>query len=146
MDMKRSLICCLLAASAISGCGGTATSAAVQRDVAERFAAAVLRGDPAGAHPLLASADEAALMFLVRRAAAPWRAQHASIQLPARRTGTRWAVRYAGKRTYRDGRFETETGDLVVYVAGAGVRFFVFENVRMRFSTHHDAQLLPSNR
>ncbi|SRR5712691_3738720 len=144
--MMRRLICGLLVASAVSGCGGTTTSAVVQRDVAERFAAAVLRGDPAGARPLLASADEAALMFLVRRAAAPWRAHHASIQLPARRTGTRWTVRYAGKRTYRDGRFETERGDLVVYVAGAGVRFFGFENVRTRFSTHHDAQLLPSNR
>ncbi len=43
-----------------------------------------------------------------------------------------------------------ERGDLVVFVApsaaGAGVRFFGFENVRIRFSTHHDAQLLPSNR
>jgi hypothetical protein len=152
--MMRSLICCMLVASAVSGCRGTTTmktpSAAVQRDVAERFAAAVLRGDPAGARPLLVSADEAALMFLVRRAAAPWRANHASIQLPARRTATRWTVRYAGKRTYPDGRFETERGDLVVYVApsaaGAGVRFFGFENVRTRFSTHHDAQLLPSNR
>jgi hypothetical protein len=152
--MKRSLICCLLAASAVSGCGGTtrmnAPSAAAQRDVAGRFAAAVLRGDPAGAGALLVGPDQAALMFLVRRAAAPWRGHHASIELPARRTGTRWAVRYAGKRTYRDGRFETERGDLVVYVApsaaGAGVRFFGFENVRTRFSTHHDALLLPSNR
>src|SRR5882672_7615877 len=134
--MMRSLICCLLVASALSGCGGTTTvktpSAAVQRDVAGRFAAAVLRGDPAGARPLLVG-DEAALMFLVRRAAAPWRTQHASIQLPARRTGRRWTFSYAGKRIYRDGRFETERGDLVVYVApsaaGAGVRFFGFENV-----------------
>jgi hypothetical protein len=144
----------LLVVLAVSGCGGTTStktpSTAVQRDVAERFAAAVLGGDAAGARALLVGGDEAALEFLVRRAAAPWRAQHAAIRLPARRTGARWTFSYAGRRTHRDGRFETESGDLVVFVApsaaGAGVRFFGFENVRTRFSTHHDAQLLPSNR
>jgi hypothetical protein len=30
--------------------------------------------------------------------------------------------------------------------AGAGVEFFAFRHVRKRFSTHHDAQLLPSER
>ena len=29
--------------------------------------------------------------------------------------------------------------------AGVGVRFFGFEHVRTVFSTHHDAQLLPSS-
>jgi hypothetical protein len=150
----RRLVGCLLLAFAVSGCGGTARmstpSAAVQRDVAERFAAAVFRGDAAGARALLVAPDEAALVFLVQRAAAPWRKQHASMRPTARRTGERWTFSYAGKRTHRDGRFETERGDLVVDVApsadGAGVRFFGFRNVRIRFSTHHDAQLLPSNR
>jgi hypothetical protein len=72
------------------------------------------------------------------------------VGLPARRTGEHWTFSYAGKRTHRDGRFETERGDLVVDVApsaaGAGVRYFGFRNVRIRFSTHHDALLLPSNR
>ena len=144
----------LLVALAVSGCGGTTSmkspSTAEQRDVAGRFAAAVLRGDAAGARALLVGGDQAALVFLVQRAAAPWRTQHASIRLPARRTGVRWTFSYAGRRTHRDGRFETEKGDLVVFVApsaaGAGVRFFGFENVQTRFSTHHDAQLLPSNR
>ena len=149
----RSLVACMLVAFAASGCAGTATtrppSPAVQRGVAERFAAAVLRGDADGARALLVG-DKAALDFLVRRAAAPWRRQHASIRLPARHTGTHWTFSYAGRRTHRDGRFETERGDLVVIVApsaaGAGVRFFAFESVSTRFSTHHDAQLLPSNR
>jgi hypothetical protein len=122
----------------------------VQRDVAERFAVAVFRGDAARARALLVAPDEAALVFLVRRAAAPWRRQHATVGLPARRTGEHWTFSYAGKRTHRDGRFETERGDLVVDVApsaaGAGVRYFGFRNVRIRFSTHHDALLLPSNR
>jgi hypothetical protein len=150
----RGLVACLLVASVVSGCGGSAStrspSTAKERAVAERFAAAVLRGDPAAARALLVRADEPALTFLVQRAAAPWRAQHASIQRPARGEGRRWTFSYAGKRTFRDGRFETERGDLVVFIApssaGAGVRFFGFENVRLRFSTHHDAQLLPSNR
>src|SRR5207247_10600942 len=94
--------------------------------------------------------DPAALVCLVQRTAAPWTNQRASIRLPGRRTGVRWTFSYAGRRTHRDGRFETERGDLVVFVApsatGAGVRFFGFENVQTRFSTHHDAQLLPSNR
>jgi hypothetical protein len=144
----------LLVAFATSGCGGKAQtitpSLAAQGDVAGRFAAAVLRGDTAGARALLVRADEPALVFLVNRAAAPWKIQHASIRLPARRDGSRWTFSYAGTRTHRDGRFETERGDLVVFVgqsaAGAGVRFFVFKEVRRRFSTHHDAQLLPSNR
>jgi len=144
----------LLLAFAVSGCGGTATmntpSATVQRDVAGRFAVAVFRGDAATARALLAAPDEAALVFLVQRAAAPWRRQHASIRLPARRAGEHWTLNYAGKRTHRDGRFETERGSLVVDVAvsrgGAAVRYFGFRNVRIRFSTHHDSLLLPSNR
>ena len=153
-DLHRVVIGCLAVALAVAGCGGTSTtrppSAAAQRDVAGRFAAAVLRGDSAGASALLVGDDEAALVFLVERAAAPWRTQHASVRFPARRTGRRWTFSYAARRTYKDGRFETERGDLVVFVApsagGAGVRFFGFEHVRIRFSTHHDAQLLPSNR
>jgi hypothetical protein len=154
VPLMSGLIGCLLVAFAVSGCGGegttNTTSLAVQRNVAGRFAAAVLRGDAAGARALLVRGDEAALVFLVQRAAAPWRIQHASIRLPARRTGSRWTFSYAGRRTHRDGSFETERGELVVFVApssaGAGVRFFVLTRVRTRYSTHHDAQLLPSNR
>jgi hypothetical protein len=121
-----------------------------QRTLAERFGAALFRGDAVGTRALLLRQDEPALVFLVRRATARWRQQHASIRLPARRGRDRWELRYAGRRTYRDGRFETETGDLVVLVApsaaGARVRFFAFVHVSTRFSTHHDAQLLPSKR
>ena len=126
-------------------------SEAEQRDVAARFAAALLHGDGAAAGALLVEhADRAALGFLIQRAAAPWRIQHASIRPPVRRSGNRWTFSYAGRRTQRDGSFETESGHLVVFVArtaaGAGVEFFVFRDVRKRFSTHHDALLLPSNR
>jgi hypothetical protein len=145
---------CLSVGLALSGCGGnsamTMPSEAAQRTVARHFAAALLRGDTAGARALLLRSDEDALVYLVRQAAAPWRTDHASIQLAPRRTGDRWTVRYAGTRSYRDGRFERERGDILVFVApsaaGARVQFFVFTHVRTRFSTHHDAQLPPSKR
>jgi hypothetical protein len=152
---RSRVIGCLLIAIAVTGCGGTRTtkppSGAQSRDVAGRFAAAVLRGDAPGARALLVrTADQAALGSLVDRAAAPWKSQHASIRLPARRDGDRWTFRYTGRRTHRDGRFETERGNIVVFTGrsagGIGVRYLVFSDVRRRFSTHHDAQLLPSNR
>jgi hypothetical protein len=148
------LIAGVVLVAASSACGGedkpAMPSAAAQRMLAERFAAAVFAGDTGGARALLVHGDEPAVVFLVRRAAAPWRRQHASIDLPARHRGDRWELRYAGRRTHRDGRFESERGALLVFVApspaGARVRFFAFEHVRTRFSTHHDAELLPSKR
>ena len=125
-------------------------SQAVQRNVAGRFAAALLSGDAAGARALLVPTDDGALVFLVQQAVAPSSTQQASIRLPARRAGKRWTFSYARRRTYSDGRFETQRGDLVVVIvpsaAGASVEFFAFRNVRTRFSTHHDSQLLPSKR
>jgi hypothetical protein len=154
MKTTAFLISCLVLVAVVSACGGedapALPSEAEQQTLAERFGAAVLRGDAVGARALLLRRDEPAVVFLVRTATARWRGQRASIDLPARRRGDRWHLSYAGRRTYRDGRFETESGDLVVLVApstaGARVRFFAFTNVRTRFSTHHDAQLLPSKR
>jgi hypothetical protein len=144
---------CLLFAIVVAGCGGEAAkvpSQAIRRSVAERFAAALVSGDVAGARALLAAPKQAALVALVRRAAAPWTTQHARIEDATRGSGNRWAFTYAGTHTHPDGRFERERGELVVFVepsaGGAGVRYFVVTNVRKRFSTHHDAQLLPSNR
>ena len=152
--MRSGLIGCLLIAVAVSGCGGKTTakmpSAAVQSSVAGRFAAALLRGDDAGARALLVPGGDGALEFLVEQAVAPWRAQHASVQLPPRRVGSYWTVSFARRRTQRDGTFERQRGDLLVSIApsaaGASVAFFAFENLHTRFSTHHDALLLPSKR
>jgi hypothetical protein len=143
----------LLVLFATPGCGGSAVeppSAAAQRDVTERFASAVFSGDIEGARSLLVDADEPALVFLVRRAAAAWRRQHAVIHNPARRFGKRWTIRYSGTRTFADGRFERESGHLVVNVVpsatGARIRFFALAQVDRRFSSHHDGLLLPSKR
>jgi len=149
--MKTGLIACLVLVTALSGCGGTETpSDAAQRTLAGRFATALFQGDAVSARSFLVGRDEPALDFLVSRATARWRREHASVDLPARRRSSRWVVRYSGRRTFSDGRFETESGDLIVLVApsaaGARVRFFAFSNVRTRFSTHHDSQLLPSKR
>jgi hypothetical protein len=144
-----------LLATSVGGCGGSGTGSelpppAVQRSVVERFAAALLHGDTAGARALLVPDKDGVLTFLVRKAVSPAKARRTSISPPTRRTGDRWAVRFVSRRTYADLRFETQRGDLVVFLApspaGAAVRFFTFTNVRTRFSTHHDAQLLPSNR
>jgi hypothetical protein len=136
-----------------AGCGGKTAApvpARAQRDVAQRFATAVLSGHAARARALLLDSDEAALAPLVRQAAAPRRRQHASIALPPRRAGSGWLFRYAGRRAEGGGAFETQTGELVVVVAssaaGAEVRFFTFRHVTTHFSTHHDSQLLPSSR
>jgi hypothetical protein len=152
--MKSGLIGCLLVACLVSGCGGKppikTPSQAVQRNVAGRFAAALLRGDAAGARALLVPADDGALVFLVQQDVALWMTPRVSIQLPARRAGNSWTFNYARRRTHTDGRFETQRGDLVVFIgqsaAGASVEFFAFKNVRTRFSTHHDSQLPPSKR
>jgi hypothetical protein len=151
---KSFLIGWLLVAFAVSGCGERATmkipSQAEQRNVAGRFAAALLRGDAAGARALLVPADDGALVFLVQQAVAPSSTEQASIRLPARRAGDYWTFSYVRRRTYRDGRFETQRGDFVVLIApstaGASVEWFGFKNVRTRFSTHRDSQLLPSKR
>lgn len=145
------MIACLVLVTALSGCGGNHTpSEAAQRVLAERFAAALFRGDVMEARALLVRGDEPALDFLVRRATLRWQRDHASVDLPARRDSDRWVVGYSGRHTFRDGRFVTETGDLVVLVApsdaGARVRYFTLLHVSTRFSTHHDSQLLPSKR
>ena len=153
-DMRSGLIGCLLVAFAASGCGGqtaiSTPSAGEQQQVAGRFATALLQGDAVAARALLAPRRDGALEFLVQQAVAPWKAQHASIQLPARRIGKYWTVSFARQRAQRDGTFERQRGNLVVSIApsaaGASVAFFALENVHTRFSTHRDSQLLPSKR
>jgi hypothetical protein len=152
--MKSGLIGCLLVAFVVSGCAGHATvktpSEAVQRNVAGRFASALLRGDAPGARALLVPTKDGALAALVQWASAPWLTHHASIRLPARHSGDRWTFSYAGERPQGGGRFEKRSGDLVVVVApssaGAGVQFFIVSHVRTLFSTHHDSVLPPSKR
>jgi hypothetical protein len=148
---------CVLAALSASACGGSrssapapAPSAAAEQAVAGRFAVALRRGDVAHARSLLVQPDEPALVFLIRRVASRWRGLHVSLALPPRRAAQHWITRFSGARTFRDGRFERESGDLVLLLGpsptGARVTYFLLAHLRTSFSTHHDSALLPSKR
>jgi hypothetical protein len=141
--------CCVAA-----GCGGKASSThasvAAQRDVARRFAEAIFQGNAGAATALLVRADGGGLSSLVTRAASPWKARHGTVSLPGRRTGQRWIFGFAGTHTHKDGRFERLRGHILVVVKAASKRprvsFFAYRNDHVRFSTHHDSVLMPSNR
>ena len=148
---------CAVAALSATACGGSrspaptpAPSAGAQQAVAGRFAVALRRGDVARARVLLVRPNEPALVFLVRRVASRWRGLHVSLALPPRRAGRHWVTRFSGARTFRDGRFERESGDLVLLVGasptGARVTYLLLSHLRTSFSTHHDSALLPSKR
>jgi len=145
----------VVACSIASGCGGRASdqepAVGAQREVARQFAEAIFRGQTGAALRLLVEPHDPALAWLATRAARPWKTQHASVRLPARRAaGGRWILRYAGTRTQRDGGFEEVSGSIVIVVAGSpgrtGVEFFVLRPGITRFGTHHDSLLMPSNR
>jgi hypothetical protein len=141
----------LAACAAVSGCGSASEpSIEAQRQVARQFAEAVFRGQAATAVGLLDDPRDPALIWLTRRAARPWKGSHASVRLPGRRDGRSWVFGYSGTRTHRDGSFEQVRGDIVVAVAAssghAGVESFALPHPAIRFGTHHDSVLLPSNR
>lgn len=139
-----------LAAGCGGGSGGGAPSVATQRDVARHFAEAIFRGRTSVAVGLLVEPHDRALTWLTRRAARPWRAAHASIRLPGRHAGRSWVFAYDGTRTHGDGSFEEVRGNIVIAVAAGsgrtGVESFALPHPAVRFGTHHDSVLLPSNR
>jgi hypothetical protein len=135
-----------------SSCGATShePSVGTQREVAREFAQAIFRGRTAAAIGLLEQPRDPALVWLTKRAARPWQAGRASVRLPGRRAGRSWVFGYAGTRAHRDGSFEEVRGDIVVAVAAspghAGVESFALPHQTVRFGTHHDSVLMPSNR
>jgi hypothetical protein len=148
---SRGLALLLAVGAAASGCGAASEpSIGAQRQVARQFAEAVFRGQAAAAVDLLEEPRDPALIWLTRRAARPWHASQASVRLPGRRAGRSWVFGYAGTRTHRDGSFEEVRGDIVVAVAAsrghAGVESFALPHPTVRFGTHHDSVLMPSNR
>jgi hypothetical protein len=143
--------CCVAA-----GCGQSARtpvkepSVAARRDVAQRFAEAIFRGNADAAILLLVHSDDPALSGMTTSAAAPWKTHHAAVRLPGTRSGRSWVFGYAGTHPQRNGGFEEVRGDIVVVVApsprGSGVEFFTLRHKDVQFRTHHDSVLLPSNR
>jgi len=142
--------------SIASGCGGEAKpaagapSVADRQDVAQRFARAIFRGNARAAVALLVHPGDKALTSFVASSAAPWRAQHGSLRLPGARTGSRWIFGYAGTHTHANGTFQQVRGDIAVTVGslrGApAVELFMIRKNHVRYGTHHDSVLLPSNR
>jgi hypothetical protein len=138
--------------AAATSCGAAShgPSLGAQREVAHRFAQAIFRGQTAAALGLLEQPRDPALVWLTKRAAGPWQASHASVRLPGRRVGHSWVFGYAGTHAHPDGSFEQVRGDIVVAVAASpgheGVESFALPYPTVRFGTHHDSVLLPSNR
>jgi hypothetical protein len=118
--------------------------------VAHRFAESIFRGDARSAEALLVDGNNATLSSIVTNAAVPWKARHARIRGPGERSGERWIFGFVGTHTHKDGRFERVRGKILVLVGSsakrARVSYFVIRNDDIRFSTHHDSVLLPSNR
>ena len=155
--MKAGAFVALLAAacSIASGCGAiakhaTAPPAAEQQTVARHFAQAIFRGNTHAAVALLIHPEDKALSSFVAESAAPWRAQHGSIRLPATRSGSQWIFGYAGTHDHANGTFQQVQGDIAVSVTSArgtaGVELFMIRKNHVRYGTHHDSVLLPSNR
>jgi hypothetical protein len=145
---------CVAFCSLVSACAASGSrerpSLADRRAVAQRFAQAIVSGNAPAAVALLVHRDDDALSSFVARAAAPWRAQHAALRLPAVRDGSRWIFGYAGTHTHPNGTFQQVRGDIAVTVAAArgaaAVELFLIRKTHVRFGTHHDSVLLPSNR
>ena len=148
------MVLVLAACSVVSGCGAGASaseaSLAARRSVAHRFAQSIFRGDSRGAQALLVDPGDATLSSIVTDAAVPWKARHGRIRGSGKRSGERWIFGFVGTHTHKDGRFERVRGKILVLVASsakrARVSYFVIRNDDIRFSTHHDSVLLPSNR
>jgi hypothetical protein len=142
-------VCCV-----VPGCQGSASkdapSVAVQHDVAQRFAGAILHGDAGTAMALQEDAGDAGLSSITTRAAALWATDHGTIRGRGKRSGERWIFGFAGTHTHRDGRFERVRGHILVVLTAsskrARVAYFAIRNDAVRFSTHHDSVLLPSDR
>ena len=153
MTVKASIAVLLATCAVASGCGGHSggePSIGAQQELARHFAEAIFRGETRAAVGLLVEPRDPALTWLTRRAARPWQASHASVRLPGRRAGHSWVFGYAGTRAHRDGSFEEVRGEIVIAVAGSsgrsGVESFALPHPTIRFGTHHDSVLLPSNR
>jgi hypothetical protein len=148
------LLLTLTACWVAPACGGTASSTqapiVAQRDVAQRFAEAIFRGNSRTASALLLNPEDAELSSIVTDAAVPWKARHGKIRFPGQRSGERWIFGFVGTHAHNDGRFERVRGRILVVVNAsskrAGVSYFLVRNDEIRFSTHHDSVLLPSNR
>jgi len=141
-------LCC--AATGCSGYDAPGAPLTAQRDIAQRFARSIVRGNAGAAEALLVDPRPAGLSWLVTRSAARWKAHHGTVHLPGQRAGDRWTFGFAGTHTHQDGRFERLRGHILVILEASSQRprvtFFAYRTDAVKFSTHHDSVLMPSNR
>jgi hypothetical protein len=141
---QRALL--LVAAAALAACGGNAASPEAQRAVAWQFARALVEGRAASAQSLLADGVDPVVPELVRRLARPGGVLRSRGKEDER---NQWLFAYFRQVTKPDGSFTRETGQVVVDLTGGhspAVKFFGLRNREIAYSTHHDAQLMPSKR
>jgi hypothetical protein len=139
------LVTCLLV-----GCGRSQASPTAQRAVATEFAHAVVAGHAKTAEHLVAGDADPVVRQQVARLTAPFKSHPGLLRSNGRRSGdAQWAFPYRRRVNRRQGAFSRETGWLVVDMSGSSpprVKFAAVIAREIVYSTHHDAQLLPSKR
>jgi hypothetical protein len=147
--MRRCLALCLVICAA-AGCGDRAARPTAQRSVATEFADALLAGRAQQAQSLVARDADPVVGQQVARLTAPFTAQRGFLRAPVRRSGdAQWAFPYRRRVDPGHGVFTRETGWLVVDMSSSSPPRVEFAAILARdvvYSTHHDAQLLPSKR
>jgi hypothetical protein len=146
--MRRSAVACLVLC--VAGCGTAHSSPAEQRSTAHVFAQAVLAGDTAAARSLVAKHADAAVREQADRLSAAFARHHGRlVGSPRRSAAAQWAFAYRRRINGRDGAFSRERGFIVVDTGGTSpprVTFAAILGRQVTYSTHHDAELLPSKR
>jgi hypothetical protein len=147
--MRRCLALCLVVCAA-AGCGDRAAQPAAQRSVATEFADAILGGRAQQAQRLVAHDADEVVGQQVARLTAPFTAHRGFLRARIRRSGdAQWAFPYRRRVDPGHGAFSRETGWLVVDMSSGSPPRVEFAAILARdvvYSTHHDAQLLPSKR
>jgi len=145
--MRRFALACVVLC--VVGCGTSHPSQAEQRATARAFAEEVVAGHAPAARSLVAKHADKAVREQATRLAADFARHPAHLVGQPRRSGeAQWAFTYRRRVNGKNGAFSRERGFLVVDTGGAagGVTFAAIIGRVIDYSTHHDAQLLPSKR
>jgi hypothetical protein len=146
--MRQWAVACLVLC--LVGCGTSRPSRSQQRATARAFAEEVFAGHARAARSFVAKHSDPAVREQARLLSGEFAHHPAHLVGQARRSGTaQWAFAYRRRVNGRNGAFSRERGFLVVDTgrsAPAGVTFAAILGRQIEYSTHHDAQLLPSKR
>jgi hypothetical protein len=147
MGMRRWAVACLLLC--VVGCGTPRPSRTEQRASARAFAQEVVAGHADAARSYVAKDADQAVREQASRLSAEFAHSPGHLIGQPRRSGTsQWAFAYRKRVNGKEGAFSRERGILVVDTGSdaPGVTFAAILGRQIAYSTHHDAQLLPSKR